>query len=80
MASLNGYFDLIFMDIDKEGYLPALADCHRLLRPSGLLAVDNTGFQGAADFNQALLADKHWRSVNILTFLPEHSPKKTAWP
>jgi caffeoyl-CoA O-methyltransferase len=76
MASLVGYFDLIFMDIDKEGYLPALADCHRLLRPSGLLAVDNTGFQGAADFNQALLADKRWRSVNILTFLPEHSPEK----
>ena len=25
MASLDGNFDLIFMDIDKEGYLPALA-------------------------------------------------------
>ena len=37
MAALEGYFDLIFMDIDKEGYLPALADCHRLLRPAGLL-------------------------------------------
>jgi caffeoyl-CoA O-methyltransferase len=76
MAALEGYFDLIFMDIDKEGYLPALPDCHRLLRPAGLLVVDNTGFQGAADFNQALLADQRWRSVNLLAFLLEHSPEK----
>jgi caffeoyl-CoA O-methyltransferase len=76
MAGLDGYFDVIFMDIDKEGYLPALADCHRLLRPAGLLVVDNTGFQGAADFDQALRADKRWRSVNLLAFLPEHSPEK----
>ena len=76
MAALNGPFDLIFMDIDKEGYLPALAGCHRLLRLGGLLVVDNTGFQGAADFNQALLADRRWRSVNLLTMLPQHSPEK----
>jgi caffeoyl-CoA O-methyltransferase len=76
MADLEGSFDLIFMDIDKEGYLPALPDCHRLLRPGGLLVVDNTGFAGAADFNQALLTDARWRSVNLLSFLPEHSPEK----
>ncbi len=76
MATLEGSFDLIFMDIDKEGYLPALPDCHRLLRPGGLLVVDNTGFEGAADFNQALLTDERWRSVNLLSFLPEHSPEK----
>ncbi len=64
------------MDIDKEGYLPALEGCHRLLRLGGLLVVDNTGFQGAADFNQALLTDRRWRSVNLLTFLPQHSPEK----
>lgn len=76
MATLDGSFDLIFMDIDKEGYLPALPDCHRLLRRGGLLVVDNTGFEGAADFNQALLTDERWRSVNLLSFLPEHSPEK----
>jgi caffeoyl-CoA O-methyltransferase len=76
MAALDDAFDLIFMDIDKEGYLPALPDCHRLLRRGGLLVVDNTGFEGAADFNQALLTDKRWRSVNLLSFLPEHSPEK----
>jgi caffeoyl-CoA O-methyltransferase len=76
MAALDDVFDLIFMDIDKECYLPALSDCHRLLRRGGLLVVDNTGFEGAADFNQALLSDNRWRSVNLLSFLPEHSPEK----
>jgi caffeoyl-CoA O-methyltransferase len=76
MAAWDDAFDLIFMDIDKEGYLPALPDCHRLLRRGGLLVVDNTGFEGAADFNQALLTDNRWRSVNLLSFLPEHSPEK----
>jgi caffeoyl-CoA O-methyltransferase len=76
MADLPGPFDLIFMDIDKEGYLPALVGCHQLLRLGGLLLVDNTGFQGAADFDQALAHDMRWRSVNLLTFLPRHSPEK----
>jgi predicted O-methyltransferase YrrM len=76
MAGLSGPFDLIFMDIDKEGYLPALSNCHRLLRRGGLLVVDNTGFAGATDFNQALLTDRRWRSVNLLTMLPRHSPEK----
>jgi caffeoyl-CoA O-methyltransferase len=76
MAELPGPFDLIFMDIDKEGYLPALYDCHRLLRLGGLLVVDNTGFTGAANFNQALANDRRWRSVNLLASLPRHSPEK----
>jgi predicted O-methyltransferase YrrM len=75
MAELPGPFDLIFMDIDKEGYLPALDGCHRLLRLGGLLIADNTGFQGAADFNQVLWNDWHWRSVNLLASLPQHSPE-----
>jgi predicted O-methyltransferase YrrM len=76
MTGLRGPFDLIFMDIDKEGYLPALSGCLRLLRLGGLLVVDNTGFQGAADFNQALFSDQRWRTVNLLTNLPQHSPEK----
>jgi predicted O-methyltransferase YrrM len=76
MNDLTGPYDLIFMDINKEGYLQALADCHRLLRQGGLLVADNTGFQGTADFNQALLTDRRWRSVNLLALLPSHSPEK----
>jgi predicted O-methyltransferase YrrM len=32
MAAMTETFDLIFLDIDKESYLPALSLCRRLLR------------------------------------------------
>ncbi len=76
LADMTGPFDLAFLDIDKEGYLPALPALHRLLRPGGLLVVDNTGFQGAAAFNAALHQDRRWRAVNLLAFLPQHSPEQ----
>ncbi|MGQ9921606.1 MAG: O-methyltransferase [Desulfobacca sp.] len=76
LAGMTGPLDLVFMDIDKEGYLPALPEIHRLLRLGGLLVVDNTGFAGAADFNTALRQDERWRSVHLLSFLPQHSPEQ----
>lgn len=76
MRGMAGSFDLIFIDIDKEQYRPALPHCHRLLKPGGLLVADNTGFQGAADFNRDLFHDDHWLSVNMLCFLPDHSPER----
>ncbi len=76
MAEMSGTFDLIFMDIDKEGYLPALGHCHRLLRTGGLLVADNVGFAAADPFNQAIFADPHWRVAPLLCFLPEHSPEQ----
>jgi len=76
LGNLSGPFDLAFMDIDKEGYLPALPGIQRLLRLGGLLVVDNTGFAGAADFNAALRQDQRWRSVQLLSFLPQHSPEQ----
>ena len=75
LTTLTGPYDLIFMDIDKEGYQPALEPCLRLLRLGGLLVTDNTSFAGAASFNQALAADRRWRSVNLFAFLPQHSPE-----
>lgn len=77
MAALEtASFDLVFMDIDKEFYLPALPHCGRLLRPGGLMIVDNVGFADAADFNQALWESDNWRVVNLLTLLPGHSPER----
>jgi len=76
MADMHGPFDLIFLDIDKEGYLPALPHCHRLLRRGGLLIADNTGFAGAEPFNRAIFADPRWRMVSLLCLLPQHSPEK----
>lgn len=75
MAALTGPFDFIFLDLDKESYLPALAHCRRLLRPGGLLVADNTGFAGAADFNREIFASPDWRTVHLLSFLPRHSPE-----
>lgn len=75
MAAMTGPFDLIFMDIDKESYLPALPHCRRLLKPGGLLFTDNVGFAGAAAFNREIFASEDWRTVHLLSFLPFHSPE-----
>ena len=76
MSEMTESFDLIFMDIDKEGYLPALAHCHRLLKTGGLLIADNVGFAAADPFNQTIFADRRWRVVPLLCFLPNHSPEE----
>jgi caffeoyl-CoA O-methyltransferase len=76
MSRMDGPFDFIFMDIDKEDYLPVLSHSHRLLKSDGLLASDNVGFRGAADFNQAISQSREWRCVHLLSLLPLHSPEK----
>jgi caffeoyl-CoA O-methyltransferase len=76
MGRLEGLFDLIFLDIEKESYAPALPECHRLLRPGGLLIADNIAFPDADLFNHNLFKDDGWRSVSLLAFLPGHSPEK----
>jgi len=42
LESAEPGIDLIFMDIDKEGYRMALDTIERRLRPGGLLLIDNT--------------------------------------
>ena len=61
MAESREPYDLIFLDIDKESYLPALAHCQRLLRRGGLLVADNVGFAGAQDFNREIFQKSHIR-------------------
>jgi caffeoyl-CoA O-methyltransferase len=68
-------FDLIFMDVDKEDYLPLLTQCHRLLRSGGLLVADNVAFQASVDFNRAVSKSPEWRCVHLLSLLPLHSPE-----
>jgi caffeoyl-CoA O-methyltransferase len=75
MAAMTETFDLIFLDIDKESYLPALSLCRRLLRSGGMLLADNVGFAGAADFNREISSHPAWRAVHLLSFLPRHSPE-----
>lgn len=69
---LQGQFDFAFIDADKQNYVNYYERCLRLLRPGGLIAVDNTLWDGAVadpdnnapdtcairDFNQALCDDK----------------------
>ena len=76
MAQMTGPFDFIFLDIDKEGYLPVMSHCERLLKRGGLLVADNVGFQGADHFNRAVVDHPRWRSVHLLCLLPQHSPEQ----
>lgn len=76
MAPMTETFDLIFMDINKESYLPALPHCRRVLKVGGLLITDNVGFAGADPFNQEIFRHRSWRVVHLLSFLPQHSPEK----
>jgi caffeoyl-CoA O-methyltransferase len=76
MRRLEGPFDLIFMDIEKADYAAALPECHRLLRPGGLLVADNIAFPDADPFNQAVFKDEGWRPVSLFAFLPGHSPER----
>jgi predicted O-methyltransferase YrrM len=76
METLEGPYDLIFMDIEKEDYQKALSGCQTLLRLGGLLVVDNVAFSGASEFNQTIFTDSHWRCVHFYALLPNHSPEK----
>ena len=75
MAGMTELFDFIFMDIEKESYLPALPHCQRLLKLGGLLVADNVGFAGASPFNHKIFTSQDWRTVHLLGFLPLHSPE-----
>jgi predicted O-methyltransferase YrrM len=74
ITKMQASFDLIFMDIEKEYYIRALPDCHRLLKAGGLLVADNVAFKDADDFNQAIFRHPGWHSVSLFSFLPLHSP------
>jgi caffeoyl-CoA O-methyltransferase len=78
LARLDGPFDLVFIDIDKAGYVAALPECHRLLRPRGLLVADNVAFADADGFNREVAASAGWKPVFLSGFLPQHSPEHDA--
>jgi caffeoyl-CoA O-methyltransferase len=76
VSGLEGPFDLVFMDIDKEYYPGALPHCRRLLKLGGLLFTDNVGFTASEAFNRAIFDEPAWRVVHLLCFLPAHSPEE----
>ncbi len=78
ISRLQGDFDFIFLDIEKQDYIKLLPDCHRLLIQGGLLVADNVGFKDADEFNRAIAGHRDWRSVSLFSFLPLHSPENDA--
>ena len=46
-AGESGAYDFAFIDADKEGYPDYFEQCLALLRPGGLIALDNTLWNGA---------------------------------
>ena len=47
LEDLHGPFDLIFVDINKEGYPQVIEPCIRRLRVGGLLVTDNVLWKGS---------------------------------
>lgn len=52
-----GSFDLAFIDADKEGYAGYYEQCLQLVRPGGLIAIDNVLWGGAVADDAAQDAD-----------------------
>ncbi|MFM1932098.1 MAG: hypothetical protein RL226_1401 [Bacteroidota bacterium] len=46
LPTLTQEYDIIFLDADKRNYLNYYEDCVRLLRPGGILLVDNVLWSG----------------------------------
>ena len=46
LAKADGHFDLIFNDIDKQGYPASLPVIEERLRPGGVLVIDNMLWSG----------------------------------
>lgn len=76
LAQTRESFDFVFMDIEKEDYLPMLPHCTRIVRPGGFILADNVGFADADPFNRAIYESTAWRSTSLYAFLPDHSPEK----
>lgn len=72
LARTTGEFDLIFNDVDKEGYPAVLEAAPARLRPGGLLVTDNTlwhervldprdaASHAVVEFNRKLFSDKRF--------------------
>ncbi|WP_300376499.1 O-methyltransferase [Henriciella sp.] len=77
MAALDPYFDMVFLDANKDGYPAYLRQALRLTRPGGLIAADNVVREGAvlqpskvdpnaigaAAFNQALASHPQLEAI-----------------
>ena len=79
LDATTGYFDVIFIDVDKDGYPRALQAAAPRIRRGGFLLADNTLWsgkvvdpavkdadtEGIRQFNQRLFALQEFRSVVV---------------
>lgn len=75
----GGTWDFAFVDADKASYATYVAQCHTLLRPGGVVALDNVLWSGRVadpdhhdadtdalrDLNAALVSDARWDIVML---------------
>jgi caffeoyl-CoA O-methyltransferase len=78
LAATPGVFDMIFNDVDKEGYPDVLDAVPSRIKPGGLFVTDNTIWharvldpkkdadRGVAVFNQRLSRSKDFRITSVL--------------
>lgn len=81
LASMYNSFDLIFLDAAKGQYLEFFNDCHRMLRPGGILFADNVLFRGMVASNELLIRRKITivkRLRTYLKFMSENSDYDTS--
>jgi predicted O-methyltransferase YrrM len=65
LATLDaGSFDLAFIDADKPGYDTYYTECRRLVRPGGLILIDNTLWSG--DVAEPALDDELVRAIRAI--------------
>lgn len=74
LRSMDGPFDIIFNDIDKDGYPEALPVIYEKLRPGGILIIDNmlwhgkifdlhirdSSTEGVREFTRRVTEDDRW--------------------
>ena len=62
---MNGYFDFIFIDADKNNYLDYYKRSLKLVREGGMILIDNTIWKGKVmDDNDKTNSTKSIRELN----------------
>jgi O-methyltransferase len=66
--SLN-FFDAVFIDADKENYKHYVLESYKLVRPGGVLLIDNTLWKGLVQFpNSHDNSAEHIKNFNTWIF------------